>query len=168
MSRSTFVIHDCHGAQTRDAAYYWWIISPGNLFHFWDSLFQRLRHLSARKVTGAEIEFPDPMTTQGIALYFVVSVPLVLSQDYPRPLGDKGQPDFIQRPTPMEISMSPKLHGACHQAPYDGLAVVEILIQVKDEIVKLQLLGFPSGLPLQSVALRGHIPWLAREPILVH
>jgi hypothetical protein len=42
------------------------------------------------------------------------------------------------------------------------LAVVEILIQVKDEIVKLQLFGFPSGLPLRCAFLRGHIPWLVR------
>jgi len=29
------------------------------------------------------------MTTQSIALYFVVAIPLVFSQDYPCPLGDK-------------------------------------------------------------------------------
>jgi len=108
------------------------------------------------------------MTTHGIAFYFVVSIPLVFSQDYPRPLGDKRQPCFVQRPTRMEISMAPELHAVSYQDVDDGLAVVEILIQVKDKIVKLQLLGFPSGLPLQFVSLRGHIPWLVREPILVH
>ena len=63
------------------------------------------------------------------------------------------------------VSVSLVLDTIAQQGIEDRLAVVEVLIQVEDEIVKLQLLGFPSGLPLQSAFLRGHIPWLVRVQI---
>ncbi len=54
------------------------------------------------------------MTTHSIALYFVVSIPLVFGQDNPCPLCDKRQPYFVQRSTWVKISMALELHTSSH------------------------------------------------------
>jgi hypothetical protein len=66
------------------------------------------------------------------------------------------------------VSVATMLDLTGHQDFEDGLTVVEILIQIEDEIIKLQLLGFPSGLPLRFASLRGHIPWQDRVQIREH
>ena len=102
------------------------------------------------------------MAAQGLSLDFVVTVSLVFREHYPRPFCNIREPLFVTGTTREKITVTPVLYTAVQQCVEDWLAVVKILIQVKNEIVKLQLLGFPSGLPLQSAFLRGHIPWLVR------
>ena len=102
------------------------------------------------------------MTPYGIALNLVITISFVFCQNNPRALRYEREPIFIGCPTGEEISVTSMLNARCHQGFDYGLAVVQILIQVKDEIVKPQLLGFPSGLPLRFAFLRGHIPWLVR------
>lgn len=102
------------------------------------------------------------MATQGVSLDFVVTVSLVLREDHPCPFCNVREPLFVTSATREKIPVTLVLYTAVQQYVEDRLAVVEVLIQVKNEIVKLQLLGFPSGLPLQLAFLRGHIPWLVR------
>ena len=64
------------------------------------------------------------MTPNSVALYFVVTIPLVLRQDYPCPFRYKGQPDLVQGAALMKIAMTPKLHIIGNQDINDGLAVV--------------------------------------------
>lgn len=104
------------------------------------------------------------MTSQRDAFNFVVTVSFVLGKDNPRSLCDKLQPQFIRGATFKMVSVALMVNTIAQESIEYGLAVVEVLIQVEDEIVKLQLLGFPSGLPLRSAFLRGHIPWLVRAP----
>ena len=102
------------------------------------------------------------MAPQGDTFYFVVAVSFVLCKYDPSPLCDKLKPNFIWGATCEMISVPLVLDTITQQDIEDRLAVVEVLIQIEDEVVKLQLLGFPSGLPLQPAFLRGHIPWLVR------
>src|SRR5437868_14401030 len=102
------------------------------------------------------------MTPHGVALNLVITISFVLGENNPSPLRHERQPVLIRRATGKEIAVTPVLNAPCYQGFDDGLAVVQILIQMKDEIVKPQLLGFPSGLPLRFAFLRGHIPWLVR------
>jgi len=105
------------------------------------------------------------MTPQGLSLYFVVTVSLIFGEDDPCPFCDVREPLFVTSATREEVPVTAVLHTTRQQYVEDWLAVVEIFIQIKNEIVKLQLLGFPSGLPLRSAFLRGHIPWLVRVQI---
>lgn len=64
--------------------------------------------------------------------------------------------------------MSVVLDAVGGQSFENGLTVVEVFIQIEDEILKLQLLWFPTGLPLRFASFRGHIPWLNRAQTLAH
>jgi len=98
------------------------------------------------------------MPPDSVAFYLVVAISFVFRKNNPSPLGDKRKPTFIWGPAGKVLSVASILHAVDYQGVNDGLAVVQIFIRVQDEIVKLQLLGFPSGLPLRSAFLRGHIP----------
>lgn len=117
-----------------------------------------MRHLRSVEIAGSEIELPHSVSSKGIAFNLVVPIPFVLSENNPGSLRDQRKPSFIRRSRSKKVSVASILYAVGYQGFDDGLAVVQILIQVEDEIVKLQLLGFPSGLPLRSALLRGHIP----------
>jgi len=109
------------------------------------------------------------VSSQGLSFYFVIPVSLVLREDNPRSFGDKLQPLFVRRTAREVIAMAMMLDTAGYQDVEDRLAIIEVFIQIKDEIVKLQLrLGFPSGLPLRSALVRGHIPWPNPVPTRGH
>lgn len=102
------------------------------------------------------------MPSKGVPLYIVVTISFVFGEDNPSPFCNELKPNFICRTPLKEIPVPFVLDLVAEQAVEYRLTVVEIFIQVKNEIIKLQLLGFPSGLPLRSAFLRGHIPWLVR------
>ncbi len=98
------------------------------------------------------------MSPDSFTLYLVVAIPFVFCKNDPSALCDERKPILIWCSTRKVIAVASVLNAVGYQGFNDGLAVVQIFIQVQDEIVKLQLLGFPSGLPLRSAFLRGHIP----------
>ncbi len=102
------------------------------------------------------------MPSQSDAFYLVVAVSFVLCENNPGSFCYILKPNFIWRAAREVVPLALVLDTITQQDIENRLAVVEVLIQVKDEIVKLQLLGFPSELPLRSAFLRGHIPWLVR------
>ncbi len=143
-------------------------MKSGQVFHLWNGRQQRLRHISATEIARPKIKLAHPMSSYGIAFDLVITIPFILCKNDPSAVCNKGKPYLICCSAREGISVAPVLNVVDDQGLEDRLAVVQILIQVEDEIVKLQLLGFPSGLPLRSAFLRGHIPWLVRASTHEH
>jgi hypothetical protein len=126
------------------------------------------RPLCPGEIARAEIELSCTVSAESVALDLVISISFVFGEYCPRALRHKLQPDFVGR-TPLEvIAVAMILNVVGRERFENGLAVVEILVQIEDEILKLQLLWFPNGLPLRFAPFRGHIPWLGRAPTLGH
>jgi len=85
------------------------------------------------------------MTPDSNSLEVVIAIPFILGENDPPPIGNLRQPRFIVL-TPLEMRlMALKTDTVERQNVQYWLAVLQILIQKKDEIIKLQLLLFPSG-----------------------
>lgn len=162
------VVNDRHVTGPCDASNQGRVVGPAEFPHLRNCARQRLSHFSPGKIARPEVKLANPMTPERVPLDVIVTIPFVLGENNPSPLRDELKPLFVGCTTSEEVPVALMLYLVAEQAVKDRLTVVEIFIQVKDEIIKLQLLGFPSGLPLRSAFLRGHIPWLVRVPTRVH
>jgi len=85
------------------------------------------------------------MTPNRHSLEIVVTIPLIFREDNPTPIRNLGQPHFVVFPSLEVRFMALKTNVIERQSIRYRLAVLQILIQEEDEIIKLQLLLFPSG-----------------------
>ena len=106
---------------------------------------KRLRHLRSAHVAGGEVELSYTMTPNRHSLEIVVTIPLIFREDNPTPIRNLGQPHFVVFPSLEVRFMALKTNVIERQSIRYRLAVLQILIQEEDEIIKLQLLLFPSG-----------------------
>ena len=85
------------------------------------------------------------MTPDRHPLEIVVAISLIFGEDNPTPIRNLGQPHLVVF-SPLEVGfMALKTNIVGRQSIQYRLAVLQILIQEEDEIIKLQLLLFPSG-----------------------
>ena len=69
----------------------------------------------------------------------------VFGENSPAAGPNRRQPDFIQGARSKVVSVALKAHIMRNQGVHYRLAIVKILVEIEDEIVKPQLLWFPSG-----------------------
>ena len=95
MSGTVLVVDDRDTPGSGNAAYKWRVVLSHQVLHLRDRDRQRLCHFGTGDIARPEVEFPDPVPPQGVTLYFVVTIPLVLGQHDPSSFGDEMQPDLI-------------------------------------------------------------------------
>lgn len=140
-----FIIDNSDDSGPRNTANQRRILFPAQVAHLRNCQSQCISHFSGIEISIPEVKFPHLTSANRFALKIVIPVPLILREYYPRPLGNKRQPDLVVLATTEVASMTLELDVANRQGVHDRLAVVEVLIQVQDEIIKLQLLWFPIG-----------------------
>ncbi len=91
------------------------------------------------------------MVSTVVLFPLIESISLIFSQNGPRALSNISQPNFVRCSRLKIRTMSLESNAHFVQRVQDRFAVMQILVKIKNEIVKLQLLGFPSELPLQFV-----------------
>jgi len=85
------------------------------------------------------------MTPDSNSLEVVIAIPLVFGENDPPPIGNLRQPQLVVLASAEMRLMTLKTDAVERQSVQYRFAVLQILIQEKDEIIKLQLLLFPSG-----------------------
>jgi hypothetical protein len=143
--RTLFVVNNGNRSGTRYASDDRRVVTSTDILHFGQGQLQSVCHFASVEVSAAKIEFPNLEAPNRFSLELVIAIPLVLREHDPRSLGSKSKPSLISSATLKVIAVAHKSYIAIRQGFHDWFAVVQVLIQEEDEIVKLQLLWFPIG-----------------------
>ncbi len=113
---------------------------------------QHLGHFRSAVVARCEIELPDPVPLNCRFLQLVESDSLVFGEKYPSLFADEGEPNCIFSTWRKMGAMPLMLDAVLGERIENGLAVVKIFVEIKNEVFRQRQLpsAAPTGLLLRS------------------
>jgi len=110
---------------------------------------QRLGHLRPTVVAGRKVKLSYSVSLDCGPFQFVEPNPLVFGEKDPALLADERQPNGVFHPRIKVASVALVLDSVLDESAENGLAVVKIFVEVKNEVFRQRRL--PSAAPIGSL-----------------
>lgn len=136
-----------------DAGNEGWIVPATESSHLAQCSNQHFGHLSSTIVAGREVELSHSVSLDCGPFQFVEPNLLVFGEKYPALLADERQPNGVFRPRIEVASVALVPDSMLGESVENGLAVVKIFGEVKNEVFRQRRLpsAAPTGSLLRSV-----------------